>query len=60
MPDVFGQARGGRIASKVKFKIARLENRLRLLIFARDQRVLDEAKPALQGHRSKPETWATI
>ncbi|MGO9200730.1 MAG: type III-B CRISPR module RAMP protein Cmr1 [Limisphaerales bacterium] len=60
MPDVFGQARGGRIASKVKFKIVRLEDRLRLLVFAPDQRVLDQARQALKGHRSKPETWLTI
>jgi hypothetical protein len=60
MPDVFGQARGGRLASRVKFKIVRLENQLRLLVFAPDQRVLDEARDALQGHRSKPERWAPI
>jgi CRISPR/Cas system CMR-associated protein Cmr1 (group 7 of RAMP superfamily) len=60
MPEVFGQVRGGRVASRVKFKIVRLEGRLRLLVFAPDQRVLDEAKRALQGHRSKPETWVRI
>ncbi len=58
---VFGYARGrDRQASALKFKIARLENRLRLLVFAPDQRVLDEARQALKGHRSKPETWTTI
>ncbi len=60
LPHVFGQVRGGRIASKVKFKIVRLEGRLRLLIFAPEQRVLDEARRALQGHRSKPETWQPV
>lgn len=60
MPQVFGQVRGGRIASKVKFKIVRLESRLRLLVFAPEQPVLDEARHALQGHRSKPETWQPI
>ncbi|MFO1498740.1 MAG: hypothetical protein U1G07_10165 [Verrucomicrobiota bacterium] len=60
MPEVFGQARGGRLASKVKFKIVRLENRVRLLIFAPDQRVLNKATLALQGRRSKPETWKSI
>lgn len=60
LPHVFGQVRGGRIASKVKFKIVRLEGHLRLLIFAPEQRVLDEARRALQGHRSKPETWQPI
>jgi CRISPR/Cas system CMR-associated protein Cmr1 (group 7 of RAMP superfamily) len=60
MPQIFGQARGGRIASRVKFKIVRLEGRLRLLVFAPDQHVLDEAKRALQGHRSRPETWTRI
>lgn len=61
-PDwVFGYARGrDRLASALKFKIARLEQRLRLLIFASDQRVLDEARRMLQGHRSKPETWAAL
>jgi CRISPR/Cas system CMR-associated protein Cmr1 (group 7 of RAMP superfamily) len=60
MPHVFGQVRGGRIASKVKFKIVRLEGHLRLLILAPEQRVLDEARRALQGHRSKPETWQPV
>ena len=60
MPQIFGQVRGGRIASKVKFKIVRLEGQLRLLVFAPEQRVLDDARQALQGHRSKPETWQPI
>jgi hypothetical protein len=60
MPHVFGQVRGGRIASKVKFKIVRLEDRLRLLAFAREQQVLEEARRALQGHRSTPETWIPV
>ncbi len=60
MPHVFGQVRGGRIASKVKFKIVRLEGRLCLLVFAPEQRVLAEARAALKGHRSKPETWQAI
>ena len=60
MPHVFGQVRGGRIASKVKFKIVRLESRLRLLVCAPEQRVLDEARAALKGHRSKPETWISV
>lgn len=58
---VFGYARGReRLASALKFKIVRLGQDLRLLVFARDQRVLDEAKNALRGHRSKPETWCSI
>jgi CRISPR/Cas system CMR-associated protein Cmr1 (group 7 of RAMP superfamily) len=60
MPQVFGQVRGGRIASKVKFKIVRLEGRLRLLILAPEQRVLDEARRALRGHKSVPESWQTL
>jgi CRISPR/Cas system CMR-associated protein Cmr1 (group 7 of RAMP superfamily) len=60
MPEIFGQVRGGRIASKVKFKIVRLESHLRLLVCAPDQRVLDEARLALKGHRSKPETWQPL
>jgi hypothetical protein len=58
---VFGYARGrDRQASALKFKIIRLEGRLRLLVFAPEPRVLDEARRALQGHRSKPETWLAI
>ncbi len=58
---VFGYARGrDRQASTLKFKIVRLAGRLRLLAFAPEQRVLDEARRALQGHRSKPETWISV
>jgi hypothetical protein len=58
---VFGYARGrDRLASALKFKIVRLEGRLRLLAFAREQRVLDEARRALAGHRSRPETWRAL
>jgi len=60
MPEIFGQVRGGRIASKVKFKIVRLQSQLRLLVFAPEQRILDDARAALQGHRSRPETWQPI
>jgi hypothetical protein len=60
MPEIFGQVRGGRIASKVKFKIVLLESQLRLLVFAPEQRILDEARRALHGHRSKPEMWQPI
>ena len=58
---VFGFARGReRQASALKFKIARLDGRLRLLVYAPEQRMLDEARLALRGHRSKPETWTSI
>ena len=57
IPDVFGKVRGGRIASKVKFKIVRFGAQLRLLITAPEQRVLEDARRALQGRRSKPESW---
>ena len=60
MPDVFGQARGGRIASKVKFKVVRLDGQLRLIVFAHEQNVLNAAREALKGHRSKPETWQML
>jgi CRISPR/Cas system CMR-associated protein Cmr1 (group 7 of RAMP superfamily) len=60
MPHVFGQVRGGRVASKVKFKVVRLESRLRLVVFAPEQRLLDEARSALMGHRSRPETWQPL
>jgi len=38
MPQIFGQVRGGRIASKSQIKIVRLECRLRLLVFAPEQK----------------------
>jgi hypothetical protein len=61
MPEVFGWVRGGRRqASRIKFKIVRFDGKLRLLAFAREQHVLDQARRALHGHRSKPETWQPI
>lgn len=54
---LFGSARGGRLASPLKFKIVRLDGKLRLLITAPDERTIKEAQRALAGHRSKPETW---
>lgn len=60
LPQIFGQARGGRLASKVKFKIARLENTLRLLIIAPDDNTLQQAKDALRGKPCKPETWQPL
>jgi hypothetical protein len=58
---VFGYAKGrDRQASSLKFKVARLESRLRLLITAPEQRILDEARRALAGHRCKPETWSPL
>lgn len=58
---VFGYARGrDRQASSLKFKVVRFENQFRLLVTAPDQRVLDEAKRALRGHRSRPETWKSV
>ncbi len=61
-PDwVFGYARGrDRLASALKFKVVRLEKQLRLLAFASDPRVLEEARRFLRGHRSKPETWEAL
>jgi hypothetical protein len=60
IPHLFGAAKRERLASKVKFKIVRLENQLRLLVFAPEQHLLDEAKQALKGHRSIPDTWRII
>jgi CRISPR type III-B/RAMP module RAMP protein Cmr1 len=58
---VFGYARGrDRLASALKFKIIQIDHQLRLLIFANDPRVIDEAKRALRGHRSKPDTWQPL
>ncbi|MBX3746392.1 MAG: type III-B CRISPR module RAMP protein Cmr1 [Verrucomicrobiae bacterium] len=61
-PDwVFGCARGrNRVASALKFKVVRFEMGLRLLAFAPDHRVLEEARKCLHGHRSNPETWNLI
>ena len=58
---VFGYAKGReRQASSLKLKVARLDGRLRLLITAPEQRILDEARRALAGHRCKPETWVAL
>jgi len=58
---VFGFARGReRQASSLKFKVVRLDGCLRLLITAPDQRILDEARRALAGHRCSPETWVAL
>ncbi|HTI68622.1 MAG TPA: type III-B CRISPR module RAMP protein Cmr1 [Candidatus Limnocylindria bacterium] len=60
-PWVFGMARGReREASPLKFKIVRLEDRLRLLVTAKDERTILEAKRLLVGHRSRPETWVKV
>jgi CRISPR/Cas system CMR-associated protein Cmr1 (group 7 of RAMP superfamily) len=58
---VFGYARGrDRQASALKFKIVRLDGGLRLLVMAPEQRILDEARKTLRGHKSKPESWQTL
>lgn len=57
---IFGQARGGRLSSPLKFKIVRLENKLSFLIFAKDEQTITAAKNALRGKPSKPETWSKI
>jgi hypothetical protein len=63
-PDVFGQVRGGRIASKVKFKVVMLEEKLRLLVTAPNMHTLSEARKALQSKQQKalsvPDTWQLI
>jgi hypothetical protein len=60
MPDIFGQASHHRQASKVKFKIVRLDDRLRLLITAPDQQILQKAKDALADKLCKPDSWQQI
>jgi len=58
---VFGYARGReRQASTLKFKIAKLEGSPRLLVFAPDTKVLEQAARELKGHKSRPETWTPI
>jgi hypothetical protein len=49
-----------RLASPLKLKVVRLGGKLRLLITAPEERIIAEARRALAGHRSKPETWAKI
>lgn len=60
MPEIFGQASRNRQASKLKFKIVRLEDRLRLLITAPNRDILEKARVALRGKLSKPETWQQL
>jgi hypothetical protein len=60
MPDIFGQASHHRQASKVKFKIVSLDDRLRLLITAPDQQILQKAQEALAGKLCKPDSWQPI
>jgi len=58
---VFGYAKGrDRLASALKFKVVRLGGQLRLLVTAPENGILNEARRALHGHRSKPETWQSI
>jgi hypothetical protein len=60
MPEIFGEASRHRRASKVKFKIVRLDNTLRLLITAPDQQILQKAQEALAGKLCKPDSWQPI
>jgi len=60
MPDVFGQAAPRRQASKVKFKIVRLEEKPRLLITAPTLDTLQKAQEALNEKLSRPETWELV
>lgn len=57
---LFGRARGGRQASVLKLKVVRLENTLRLLATAPDEKTIEEARRCLRGHRCKPEGWERI
>jgi hypothetical protein len=60
-PWVFGYAKGQqRLGSALKFKVVRLGGVLRLIAFAPDSKVLEEARRALQGHRCLPETWKEL
>lgn len=58
---VFGYAKGPkRQASTLKFKIVRLEGTPRLLAFAPDANVLEQAMKELHGHKCRPETWKLL
>jgi CRISPR type III-B/RAMP module RAMP protein Cmr1 len=52
-PAIFGQVRGGRIASRIKFKIVRLDGTLRLLITAPDEATVKEARRLLASARKR-------
>jgi hypothetical protein len=61
-PEIFGQARGGRLASAVKMKVIRFGTSDRLLLTARERHTLDEARRILQQAR-KPlgqVEWETV
>lgn len=58
--EIFGSARGQRLASPLKIKVVRLDGRLRLLIAARTEDIVRQARKALEGHRSKPVSWQSI
>lgn len=58
--EIFGAARGGRLASPLKIKIVRLDNQLRLLITAPREDIITQARTCLRLRRSKPETWQRI
>lgn len=51
---------GGVIENAGKFKIARLNGSPRLLVFAPDERVLEQAKSELRGRKCRPETWTPL
>lgn len=58
---VFGYAKGPqRQASILKFKIVRLEGVPRLLVFAPEEKVLEQARTELRGHKCRPETWQLL
>ena len=59
-PAVFGCIKPYRMGSPLKFKIIRLDNQLRLIAYAADDQVLNQAQGLLKGHRCKPETWTAI
>jgi CRISPR/Cas system CMR-associated protein Cmr1 (group 7 of RAMP superfamily) len=58
--EIFGSARGSRLASPLKLKVVRLDNQLRLLITAPREEIITQARQFLRGRRSKPETWQRI
>jgi hypothetical protein len=57
---LFGSARRERLASPLKLKVVRLDGKLHLLATAPEERMITEARKALAGHRSKPETWSKL
>ncbi len=59
-PQIFGKAIGGRLSSPLKFKIVKLDEHLRFLIFAKEENTIRSAQAVLRNKPSRPDTWKKI